>query len=711
MHTFAMFSDALVTRLGWVSLQAVLLIALVWLICHLLPRLPTSVRSALWWLVAAQLLVGFVWPAPISLPLLAPASAIVTGEHPAATPIPIGTVFAEATAHSAEPLTRKSPAIGRELPIPAPFPWRQILSALWFAGLLMQFALAFRQWQRTRALRRASIPLDDPRLLTLCRQQARRLGLRSCPEVRGCRAILSPQVTGLRHPTVLLPTEHPFAPGECAMAIAHELAHLRRGDLWLSWAPALARALFFFHPLVHLALREYTVNREAACDSEALRLEQAMPEDYGRLLLRLGVEPPISARWSGVASPSFRHLKRRIDLLGQAARLPRARDWLLVAIVAVVFIVPYRAVAAHQSRKTAGSQSTVKINAATTINSGAQLSVSQQNGRGRLHWQDHGDLLVLRSGNRQGIQVVNAQPRGLFGLRESDVILSVNGRSVHGINTLLNELHALDRAPARLELRRNGVLQIVTLAADDYERILPPPPPPPAPLPPPAPPVPPQPPALPPPPAPPVPVPPLPPSSGFRANNVDIDIYAHAPDGLALFTRDLFTGNSVAIVGTQSDLATAKRLYKTDHGPTLWVRSGSKPYVTHDPAVIGKAQALYVKIAAAQRRADHFNRAKWEIKGPLEGLQSRQQGIAERIRSLQADGNAPARDARLASLQAQARDIAARIASLERQLVILKPQVTAATDQVRQTYNEVAPQLTQLIETAAAQGKAQPSGP
>src|SRR3546814_8140732 len=87
------------------------------------------------------------------------------------------------------------------------------------------------------------------------------------------------------------------------MAMAHELVHLRRGDLWLGWVPATAQWLFCFHPLVRWAMREYALNRESACDAQVMQHDQAAPQDYGRLLLRLGVAQPMHAGLAG-ASPS-----------------------------------------------------------------------------------------------------------------------------------------------------------------------------------------------------------------------------------------------------------------------------------------------------------------------------------------------------------------------------------------------------------------------
>jgi beta-lactamase regulating signal transducer with metallopeptidase domain len=80
-----------------------------------------------------------------------------------------------------------------------------------------------------------------------------------------------------------------LTPEELRGLLAHELAHVRRQDLWTGFLPSLARLLFFFDPLVWLACREYDLAREAACDAEALRVSGMPLAAYGRLLLKLGV--------------------------------------------------------------------------------------------------------------------------------------------------------------------------------------------------------------------------------------------------------------------------------------------------------------------------------------------------------------------------------------------------------------------------------------
>ncbi len=145
------------------------------------------------------------------------------------------------------------------------------------------------------------------------------------------------------------------------MAMAHELAHLRRGDLWLGWIPAIAQRLFFFHPLVAWAVREYALSREAACDAQVLQQTGTMPQAYGHLLLRLGIAHPMHSGLAG-ASPSFHNLKRRLTMLQQSDNLSRQRmrGWPLIVLIVLAGVLPYR-VTAKAPKATAMTHSTASV--------------------------------------------------------------------------------------------------------------------------------------------------------------------------------------------------------------------------------------------------------------------------------------------------------------------------------------------------------------
>lgn len=109
--------------------------------------------------------------------------------------------------------------------------------------------------------------------------------------------------------------------------------------------PTLARHLFFFHPLIHLAVREYGIAREAACDAVVVAGDRRCRQDYGRLLVRLGTSTSFRTGLAS-ASPTFLSLKRRLTMLQNTAYFPRAGSFILLALVAAAGVMPLRLVAA-----------------------------------------------------------------------------------------------------------------------------------------------------------------------------------------------------------------------------------------------------------------------------------------------------------------------------------------------------------------------------
>ncbi len=329
-----LISDVLLPRLLAASVQSTILVAVVWALCRLVPRLSAATRCWLWWLVALQLLVGLAWSSPMGLPLL-PAETVqpalqVAQVAPAITLDEASIVFAPAQA-AASPV----------------WSWPLALAVAWLLGLSVMVTRSLRGCLATRRLLRASVPCRDRSLLHALALAAEAHGLHAPPRLRLSDAIDSPQLVGPWRPVLLLPAHHAdsMQPDELDMALTHELVHLQRRDLWLGLVPALAQHLFFFHPLAHLAAREYGLSREAACDAAVLEGNRHCAREYGQLLLRLGVAPRPCAGLAS-ASPDFTLLKRRLTMLQTTSSLPRVVAVLMTVAIGVVGVMPYRLTAA-----------------------------------------------------------------------------------------------------------------------------------------------------------------------------------------------------------------------------------------------------------------------------------------------------------------------------------------------------------------------------
>ena len=331
----------MLTSLVRASLEGAVLVAGIWIVGRLWPRLPARTLAILWWCAAAKFLLALGWVAPIELRLL-----------PAPQTAPLAALTAASSRAGADWISPTVPVSDESARAGAGIAWRPVLLGVWISGVALAMIVSVRRWRVTAGLVERSEPAteDTTRIAT---EVAAAIGLKRAPPVRTSNDVGTPFVAGALRPVVVVPTDRfaALSSDEKRMALCHELAHVKRADLWLGCVPALAERLFFFHPLVRLAAREYAVCREAACDAAVIDALATSPREYGRLLLALGVAPGRMAIAAAGAPWSFSTLKRRITML----REPSSHSWMgravaaAVVTVAVAAIVPLRLSARPQS--------------------------------------------------------------------------------------------------------------------------------------------------------------------------------------------------------------------------------------------------------------------------------------------------------------------------------------------------------------------------
>ena len=320
------------------SSDGALIVAAVWLITRGVRSLSPAARTVLWWIAAAKFIVALVWITPVALPILpAERAAAMAGTTASGEGELQRTAGASTVATGVRSTALATQGAAADLMRTMSIDWRRAAVALWIAGVAAVTIRSVRRWQRMDAVRRSARPAA-PAVRELAADLARRIGLANPPEVRCSGDIETPLVTGILRPTVLVPGRFDALSGaQQEMALCHELMHLKRRDLWLGGVPALAGHLFFFHPAVLVATREYALWRESACDAAVLAALGCAPQDYGRLLLDLGITPRPTGLSAAGTSWSFSSLKRRIAMLQNATSPSRiSRTAAATAIVLAV---------------------------------------------------------------------------------------------------------------------------------------------------------------------------------------------------------------------------------------------------------------------------------------------------------------------------------------------------------------------------------------
>jgi bla regulator protein BlaR1 len=336
---------------------------------------PPRVQCWLWWLACLRLFTGFV-PVPgfaLEMPeglekfgRLSGVAALVAPAAPVAEPAGAGTPSAPVVGPAdAGQSVAPDHLLSATSPLPATTPFSDepnreritrdiapLLLAVWILGAVLGLVALGIDWFRARRFLRTATPWSGAKsdgFARLCRRE----GVARIPRVLVSGSVRVPQVIGVRRPVILLPDLFDrLDPVDREMALCHELAHLRRNDLFWGWAPALAVRVFWFHPLVRLAAREYVVAREAACDVEVLRSVDTAPWSYGRLLVLFARSPrgPLPGA-AGVALGTS-SLKRRLEMLRTSYRNDRAPlAWGALALAVIIGILPVRLVGAPADAK------------------------------------------------------------------------------------------------------------------------------------------------------------------------------------------------------------------------------------------------------------------------------------------------------------------------------------------------------------------------
>jgi hypothetical protein len=166
------------------------------------------------------------------------------------------------------------------------------------------------------------------------------VGFRRRPRVLVSDRVATPVCFGLWRPTVLLPEALARAGAEAQLrwVFAHELDHVRRGDLATGWWVGLARAMYFFVPWYWPLRRELNLAQEYLADAAAAAAD-GRAVDYAAFLVDLSGGPARVPRMAHAVRAGGSDLFRRVTMLlksgaGVDRRCPRG--WAALAASGVL---------------------------------------------------------------------------------------------------------------------------------------------------------------------------------------------------------------------------------------------------------------------------------------------------------------------------------------------------------------------------------------
>jgi beta-lactamase regulating signal transducer with metallopeptidase domain/uncharacterized GH25 family protein len=239
-------------------------------------------------------------------------------------------------------------------------------AAIWLAGVLgLAGVVAIQLLGFYQKLDKASAP-GDPSLQILLNECRVEFGNSGPIQLLETDAVQSPALFGLVRLRLLLPRRfgEQFNRRELRYIFLHEIAHVKRGDLWLSWLVTALQILHWFNPLLWLGFARLRADRELACDELALlRAGDDAGTAYGETVVKL-----LEHLSSGNTVPGLvgiledkKQMRRRISMISHFRKPSR---WSVLAAILV---------AAMAAAALTDAQSSKPVNPADTLSTNEEL--------------------------------------------------------------------------------------------------------------------------------------------------------------------------------------------------------------------------------------------------------------------------------------------------------------------------------------------------
>lgn len=347
---------------GWgqwmlhMSWQVAIIVAVVWLVSRIATRRSARFRHLLWVVVFLKL----VLPPMLSTPWS--AGNLMAGIPEAYVPDAMrGTATARqeeatetdttATAALSTQLTLQRATVPASAPAtptparvarPSAVAWCMIVWAFVALGLVVVVGWQYRRFVRL-VFRHASAAPDS--IQAVVNAQTQQLGVSRTVPVLVSPAIHTPAVFGFLRPSIFLPADwdEQFIAGDLAGVLAHEVAHVKRGDLLVTVIAAMLSCVYWFHPAVWFANLQQRREREMACDDLVLESNRQPGKAYAATLLRAAEQftgnIPTGAGFLGLLELSD-NLLHRVRAATDTKRTRRMGWGSAVALIALLLILP-----------------------------------------------------------------------------------------------------------------------------------------------------------------------------------------------------------------------------------------------------------------------------------------------------------------------------------------------------------------------------------
>ncbi|MEK4441324.1 MULTISPECIES: BlaR1 family beta-lactam sensor/signal transducer [unclassified Niallia] len=225
--------------------------------------------------------------------------------------------------------------------------FQQFFFVIWIIGIMVFIASAIYAIYQIRQIKKSSTSIKDQNINELLEECKEIVGVKRKIILRETALINSPITLGLWKPYVFLPqkTKEEFSLSKIKYVFLHELCHQKSKDSFVNYLMWLVQIIYWFNPLVWLALKKMRIDRELACDASVLSLlDESRYTEYGYTIIHFADKKfnrPYKQFSTGIGGTK-EQLKRRIQSIANYrvdSPLLKWKSKVIYALLAMVVLL------------------------------------------------------------------------------------------------------------------------------------------------------------------------------------------------------------------------------------------------------------------------------------------------------------------------------------------------------------------------------------
>lgn len=159
---------------------------------------------------------------------------------------------------------------------------------VWLIGIVLFTGMIIYSIYQINRLKKASIAIKNKQINEMLESCMKDVGVKKNIKLRETPFLNSPITLGFFRPYIIIPkkTRQTFTVNELKYVFLHELSHQKNKDILVNYAMWIVKTIYWFNPLVWLAIKKISIDRELACDTSVLNLLNKKGQtEYGQTII------------------------------------------------------------------------------------------------------------------------------------------------------------------------------------------------------------------------------------------------------------------------------------------------------------------------------------------------------------------------------------------------------------------------------------------